>query len=111
MGNLCLTGQARGGWTLATPHSVIKAPSRKTSRVGRGAMNAGLCPDRGHHIPLEPLCGVQQSGGEGRPGQQRRGNTLPFSACRTVMQHQDRIIDACGSNSDEEYMWPFMQRR
>lgn len=67
--------QTRGGWTLATPHAVIKAPSRKTSRVGRGAMNAGLCPNRGHHIPLEPLCGAQQSGGEGTPGQDRRGNT------------------------------------
>lgn len=75
VGNASLTGQTKGGWTLATPHAVIKAPSGKTSRVGRGAMNAGLCPNRGHHIPLEPLCGAQQSGGEGTPGQDRRGNT------------------------------------
>lgn len=48
---------------------------RKTSRVGRGTMNAELCPDRGHHIPLEPHSSGQQSGGEGSPGQEGRGST------------------------------------
>lgn len=69
----------------------------QTSRVGRGAMNAGLCPDRGHHIPLEPLCGAQQSGGEGRPGQGRTGEETLTRVC--ARQHPDHIEDACGSKT------------
>ncbi|CAB1459433.1 unnamed protein product [Pleuronectes platessa] len=78
VGGACLTGQARTGWTLATPppkppvNSGIKAPSRKLPEWDEGAMNAGLCLVHGHHIPLEPLCGVQQSVGQGRAGQGRR---------------------------------------
>lgn len=53
-----------------------------TSRVGWGTMNAGLCPNRGHHIPLEPLCGAQQSGGEGRPGQDRKRRPKSASVTR-----------------------------
>lgn len=35
-GNVCLTGWARGGWTLAIPHSVIKAPSCKLPEWDEG---------------------------------------------------------------------------
>lgn len=47
------------------PHTEIEAPRCKASRVGRRTVNAELCPDRGHHIPLEP-----HRGGEGSPGQE-----------------------------------------
>lgn len=57
----------------------------RTSRVGRGDMNAGLCPVHGHHIPLEPLCGVQQSGGEGRPGQTRTGQAWRENTDQTLL--------------------------
>lgn len=74
------TGEGVDGLRPPThpPHLLCDQGSQsQTSRVGRGAMNAGLCPVCGHHIPLEPLCGAQQSGGEGKPGQdrarQRRG--------------------------------------
>ena len=90
----------------------------QTSRVGREAMNAELCPVHCHHIPLEPHCGVQRSGGESMPGQDRAGQgragqdrtgqgragqdregrlaekTLSrLSACHIVIKHED----ACGS--------------
>lgn len=59
-------------------------------------MNVGLCRVHGHHIPLEALGGAQQSGGEGRPGQERPGEETLSS----VMQHDDHIKE-CGSVMEE----------
>ncbi|TNN84935.1 hypothetical protein EYF80_004980 [Liparis tanakae] len=69
------TGQAKkGAWTLAAPplHPTLEVlrPGSLDHRVGRGVMNAGLCPVRGHHIPPEPLC-VARSRAEERAGQRR----------------------------------------
>lgn len=70
----------------------------QTSRVGRGAMNAGLCPVHGHHIPLEPLCGAQQSGGEGRPGQATAGQgrtgeeTLTRISLPVILSYNMKIL-------------------
>lgn len=61
-------------------------------------MNAGLCPVHGHHIPLEPLCGVQQSGGEGRPGQDRTGEGRPGDKTLIRSSASNMTVkDACGS--------------
>lgn len=38
-------------------------------------MNAGLCPARGHHIPLEPLCGAEERAGQGGRGLQGETRT------------------------------------
>lgn len=74
----------------------------QTSRVGQGAMNAGLCPVRGHHIPLEPLCGAQQSGGEGRPGHNRTGlerkhrpESVDLSYCHQTPPSHQRCMWFC----------------
>lgn len=68
----------------------------QTSRVGWGAMNAGLCPDLGHHIPLEPLC-VARSRAEERAGQGRTEEERLTKVPLSVMQHQDNVKDTCGS--------------
>lgn len=67
-------------------------------------MNAGLCPARGHHIPLEPLCGcsrAEERPGRARPGQDRTGQGRPgektpsrISPCHTAMQHDRRLLCA-----------------
>lgn len=77
------TGQAKkGAWTLAAPppQPPTLHPTLEVLRlgsldhgVGRGVMNAGLCPVRGRHIPPEPLCCAQQSGGEGRAAEDTAG--------------------------------------
>lgn len=66
-GPACLGGD---GWmdSSDTPPPPDQGSPLQTSRVRRWAVNAGLCPNPGHHIPLEPLCGVQWSGGEAWPG-------------------------------------------
>lgn len=64
--------QQRGKQTLVIPPLCDQGAQSRTSSVGRGVMNGGLCPGRDHHIPPEPLCGVQQSGGGWMPGPDTR---------------------------------------
>lgn len=101
-----VSGRTGEGWMdSGHPPLCDQGSQSQTSRVGRGAMNAGLCPVRGHHIPLEPLCGAQQSGGEGRPGQGRAGQGRTGEAWRgntgqnlcLSFRCEDHIKDACGS--------------
>lgn len=74
----CVSDRMGKGWMDSShPPLCDQGSQLQTSRVGRGAMNGGLCSIRGHHIPLEPLCGIQQSGGEGRPGQERTDEGRP----------------------------------
>lgn len=67
-------GKSDGAWgqtDFGQPPTLCDQGSQsQTSSVGRGVMNGGLCPGRDHHIPPEPLCGVQQSVGGRMPGGQ-----------------------------------------
>lgn len=89
-GNACLTGQTRGGWTLATPHAAIKAPSRKTGSGTRGHECRALSkPWSSHSTGATLWCAAERRRGHARAGQERKH--WPESV--PVTQHPDYIKD------------------